>query len=384
MRCPSCGTTFEAACPECGAAVKPEDESCAQCGARFRPAVAASISDNTPDIAPAVAPALTQAEQLQQAYFFAMNQLRGKTPPEQIETQLIASGVTAPTSQALVGTLRATRRQADQAVGKRTMLIGGLWTVGGLAITLLGQSLANERGGSYFILWGAVIIGALQFLGGLRQFVANAPLQIGAGTTPEIDPIMAASGYVWPMPQQNKLAWVGVVAFLALMAVLSFSSVGAPLINKAAAQVNLTQADLGAGFTLAEESGSEVFSDADLRDGNRRVLQGKNSFVQATVLIWKQRVGDSPLALLTAFDKTIRQDTTISATFDAPHTVTVGPQGGALETFQLESQGRQAQGFLLAFVRDNVMVIVMEIGLPSTLDEQQVLNHAQLIDQRLK
>ena len=371
MSCPHCGTIFEAACPECGATLNPEDETCPQCGARFQAAV-------TDDV-----PALTQAEQLQQSYLFAMKQLKSKTPPEQVGAQLIASGVTAPTSHALVGTLQATRRQADRAAGKRTMLLGGLWAVGGLAITLLGQSLANERGGSYFILWGAVIIGALQGVIGLRQFLANAPA-VDSSLQPQIDPVMAASGYVWPMPQQSKWAWVGVIVFLAIMALLSFSSVGAPLIDKAAAQVNLTAADVGADFVLAEEVGPETFPGEDLRDANRRILQGEGSFVQATVLVWKQRVGDSPLALLTAFDKSIRQDTSVTARFDTPHTVAIGPHDGALEAFQLTAQGRTLQGYLLAFTRDNVMVMVLEIGLPGTVDEQAAVAHAQLIDQRLR
>jgi hypothetical protein len=372
MSCPSCGVAFEAACPECGALVNPEDVSCAQCGAQFQPAIVD------------ITPALTQAEQLQQSYLFALNQLRSKTPPDQVEEQLITSGVTVLTSRALVGTLQATRRQADRATGKRSMLLGGLWTVGGLAITLLGQSLAGERGGSYFILWGAVILGALQFVGGLRQFLANAPAQGDDGAQPEVDPVMVASGYVWPMPQQSKLAWIGVIAFLGIMALLSFSSLGAPLIDKAAAQVNLTAADVGSGYTLAEDSGTETFSDKDLRDASRRVLQSGDSFVQATVLVWKQRVGDSPLALLTAFDKQIRQDTSVTAKFETPHTVTVGPQSGALESFQLTAQGRTLQGYLLAFIRDNVMVLVLEVGVPGTVTEQQILSHAQLIDQRLQ
>ena len=379
MRCPGCGAIFEAACPECGAAVKPEDVSCAQCGAKFQPAVAPITPDAT-----AIAPALTQAEQLQQAYFSAMNQLKSKTPPDRVEAQLIASGVTAPTSHALVGTLQATRRQADWAAGKRAMMLGGLWTVGGLAITLLGQSQANERGGSYLILWGAVIIGALQFLGGLRQFTANAPARVGFSAQPEIDPVMAASGYVWPMPQQNKWAWVGVVVFLGLMAVLSFSSLGPPLINVPAAQANLTAADLGSGFSVIDERGSEIFQDNDLRDANQRTLQDEKSLVQATVLVWKQRVGDSPTEVLAGFDKPIRQNTATPAKFVEPHTVTVGQHSGALESFQFESLGRQGQGYVLAFVQDNVIVIVFEVGQSGAVSEEQVVGHAQLIDQRFK
>lgn len=56
---------------------------------------------------------------------------------------------------------------------------------------------------------------------------------------------------------------------------------------------------------------------------------------------------------------------------------------GALETFQFEAQGRKMNGYLLAFTRDNVMVFMLEVGLPGVVTEKMILFHAQLVDQRL-
>ncbi|OWK37744.1 hypothetical protein FRUB_06864 [Fimbriiglobus ruber] len=46
--------------------------------------------------------------------------------------------------------------------------MGGLWLCGGLAVTAISYSVAEEQGGGRFILaWGAILFGGAQFLRGL-------------------------------------------------------------------------------------------------------------------------------------------------------------------------------------------------------------------------
>lgn len=52
------------------------------------------------------------------------------------------------------------------------ILFGALWAGGGAAFTLATYSAA-EPGGAYFIAWGAIGIGALEFLYGLFGWLAN-------------------------------------------------------------------------------------------------------------------------------------------------------------------------------------------------------------------
>ncbi len=374
--CPACGVALELACPNCGASLQPEDVRCARCGTTFQVGAPQSIVAVT-------TPQFTQAEQVHQAYLYALNQLQAKADPQQVEEQLVVSGLARSTVSALMNTLLVTRRQADRAAGRHNMLIGGLWIVGGLVITLVGQTLAQERGGSYYILWGAVIIGAILFVRGLGQFLNNAPARSTLEAQPEIDPLMAKNNYVWPMPKQKKSSWLGVIAFLALMAMLSLSSLGTPLINKSAAQVNLTAADLGSEFLRTDEGGPEAFNDKDLRDANIRTLTGDNTIVRSTVLIWNKRSGDSPNALLAAFDKPIRQDASVPVSFGSPHAVSIGKQG-ALESFQFKTNGRKMHGHLLTFIRENVVVLVLEIGPKGGVTEDLIQSHARLIDKRLQ
>jgi len=52
--------------------------------------------------------------------------------------------------------------------GKRDMVVGGLWCLGGLIVTIGTYAFASG-GGTYFVAWGAVIFGAIQFFKGLIQ-----------------------------------------------------------------------------------------------------------------------------------------------------------------------------------------------------------------------
>ena len=53
--------------------------------------------------------------------------------------------------------------------GPRNMLVGGLFCVGGILVTAITYSAAasSPTGGRYFVAWGAIIFGAIQFFKGL-------------------------------------------------------------------------------------------------------------------------------------------------------------------------------------------------------------------------
>ena len=57
-------------------------------------------------------------------------------------------------------------RQAMASQYKRHMLYGILWAAGGMAVTIATYEAASE-GGFYFIAWGAVIFGIIDFFRGL-------------------------------------------------------------------------------------------------------------------------------------------------------------------------------------------------------------------------
>ncbi len=64
---------------------------------------------------------------------------------------------------------------ATKAVGKKNMLFGGLWCVGGTVVTVATYAAASSGGGSYFVAWGGIVFGGIQFFKGLYQ-VLTAPV----------------------------------------------------------------------------------------------------------------------------------------------------------------------------------------------------------------
>ena len=55
------------------------------------------------------------------------------------------------------------------AAGYRNMLFGGLWAVGGIAMSVLTYQNAHELGGRYVVAYGAIFAGIVQFIRGLTQ-----------------------------------------------------------------------------------------------------------------------------------------------------------------------------------------------------------------------
>jgi hypothetical protein len=55
---------------------------------------------------------------------------------------------------------------ARRAKANRDMLVGGLWCVGGIIVTVVTLAAASG-GGTYVVAWGAIIFGGIQFFRGL-------------------------------------------------------------------------------------------------------------------------------------------------------------------------------------------------------------------------
>ena len=65
-----------------------------------------------------------------------------------------------------------TLKRAYRKAGVNNMLFGAIWCVGGIVVTAVTYQAASN-GGHYIIAWGAVLFGAIQFLRGLFQVLAN-------------------------------------------------------------------------------------------------------------------------------------------------------------------------------------------------------------------
>lgn len=373
-KCPACGMQIELACPDCGSILKPSDTRCLRCGTTFQSAASQSVA-----VASASSPDLPV--QIQQAHAYAVSQLKAKVDPAQVEEQLMAGGLSRSAAHAMISTLLVTRRQAERAQGRRTMLLGVLWAVGGLVITLAGQALARERGGSYYILWGAVIIGTLQILVGLRLFLRNDPIHLKEDTQLQAHPTLVANNCVWPMPTQNKAGWIGMLVFLGFMAVLSFSNLGSPLISQPAAQLNLTSADLGVGFKMTKELGPNAETIQEGGDTSQRTFWNGNNQVASSVIVGKERWIDDPGDLLRLSEKGTGESDDVVWGRITP--ITMGERA-AMRSFTATKSLEQRTGFMMTFIKNNVIVVLTESNPNHLAKPDRLLTLARIIEGRMK
>jgi hypothetical protein len=63
---------------------------------------------------------------------------------------------------------------ASKESGQKNMLVGALWCIGGIVVTAVTYSNASTSGGTYFVAWGPVLFGGIQFLKGLFQVATAA------------------------------------------------------------------------------------------------------------------------------------------------------------------------------------------------------------------
>jgi hypothetical protein len=75
------------------------------------------------------------------------------------------NGLDKESAMIVVSNLARMRSEAIGAAGKKDMLYGALWCIGGAGVTLVTYSLASN-GGPFIIAFGATIFGAIQFFRG--------------------------------------------------------------------------------------------------------------------------------------------------------------------------------------------------------------------------
>jgi hypothetical protein len=60
--------------------------------------------------------------------------------------------------------------EKTKALGRKNMISGALWCIGGIIVTVATLNAASN-GGTYIIAWGAILFGAVQFIQGLYQLL---------------------------------------------------------------------------------------------------------------------------------------------------------------------------------------------------------------------
>ena len=133
------------------------------------------------------APADGGVPQGDELFHYVLECMEKGSSKAEVRKQLIAFGYSAPDADQVVEDVAEWRRKhgsryPDPPViatnsgggnGNTNMLIGGIVCLVGIVITVGSCMAAGEGGGRYFIAWGAIIWGAIQFFRGMSQ--SNQP-----------------------------------------------------------------------------------------------------------------------------------------------------------------------------------------------------------------
>jgi hypothetical protein len=111
----------------------------------------------------------SQEQAAQAVYAFAAEQLKAGATPEQLHALLVGKGLSQEIAATVVGNLTGMRSNAARSAGRKHMIAGALWCIGGIIVTAVTYGAASEGGGTYFVAWGAIIFGGIQFFRGLAQ-----------------------------------------------------------------------------------------------------------------------------------------------------------------------------------------------------------------------
>ena len=113
---------------------------------------------------------LTEEEMVRAVYEFAAEQMESGASERHVQDVLIDNGLDKESAMIVVSNLTRMRAEAVGAAGKKEMLHGALWCIGGVAVTAVTYSLASE-GIPFIVAFGAIIFGGIQFFRGLVQWI---------------------------------------------------------------------------------------------------------------------------------------------------------------------------------------------------------------------
>jgi hypothetical protein len=116
-------------------------------------------------------PAATQVTTQDIYNYAAALLITQKKNVEEVSNALMQKGLDAQTASRVITELQSAVAKQRKIRAKKDMMYGGGICILGLVITLVTYSIASSSGGgTYFVSWGAILFGAIQFFRGLINF----------------------------------------------------------------------------------------------------------------------------------------------------------------------------------------------------------------------
>jgi len=113
-------------------------------------------------------PSASERQFVEAVYAFAAEQMKSGSSPQQVQARLVEEGLDQDSAGIVVSNLVDLRSEAIREAGRKNMLYGALWCIGGIIVTAATYSAASP-GGTYVVAWGAILFGAIQFFRGAGQ-----------------------------------------------------------------------------------------------------------------------------------------------------------------------------------------------------------------------
>lgn len=109
----------------------------------------------------------SEEQVIRAVYERAASLIKAGKSREQVNADLRSRGLNEQSAAIIVDNIFNLRKKA----GKKNMLFGALWCIGGILVTAWTYGVAASRssGGHYIVAWGAIVFGAIQFFRGLAQ-----------------------------------------------------------------------------------------------------------------------------------------------------------------------------------------------------------------------
>ena len=133
-------------------------------------------------------------------------------PDSEIEARLKQQGFSSTVAAAAVS------RAIDWSAARKDMTVGGVVFIAGVVITVGSMALVGS-GGTYVLVWGAIVFGAIQFMRGYSQMkkVEEAEVEAASDTSrdeppPEFESLPAESP-----PSLLSIRWIWWLAGAALV-----------------------------------------------------------------------------------------------------------------------------------------------------------------------
>ena len=111
---------------------------------------------------------------MDEVYDVARKHVRKGSSREEIIAMLIAGGISQKAAESVVKNIVLMRSDSrgSGGPGMKNMMVGGLCCIAGTAVTFITYQMA-ANGGVYFVAWGAILFGGIQFFRGLTEYMAR-------------------------------------------------------------------------------------------------------------------------------------------------------------------------------------------------------------------